>query len=229
MIDILTLNLIPQTEVRSEKARMMTEEHPYVIVQFDGDFADELSLYGIAVMLKSEWQKHIDNAACLFEIWGDKGWQTFIGSNQDVHFDNYKDWFDCFTVTEVDTTFALRLKSILGTWGETKGHFPSPIYFYGDESCEEHIRNYGKDIIIDTLDEETDAEEMDAMQEASERHCEDYLANLKNRKTVERGTYEQYRMLIEYKSLTEGFEDLTPCEEKLLNEYKRILGLDNEN
>jgi hypothetical protein len=90
----------------------MTEK--LLLVKFHNNWADEFNVNGFAVWSKSKWEKHKADVAKLFEN-VERGEITVgVGSNQQLTFDNMKDYLDSFHVVGIYDEEYATLKRLFG-------------------------------------------------------------------------------------------------------------------
>lgn len=179
----------------------------YVYVSFKANWADEFDVVGYSVMSKDEWDKELAYAQEYFkEI---EFFSFTFGSNQDIDFDSYSGWANCFKATPIDSITAKELIAINHGWNDScfYGKFPT-------------VSEYGRD--LDDYREQKAKEQVEN-NKTEEQKNQELLNEMKNLPLV---TDSRQRYLEMYR--LKYYQDLlvrTPIQEAIMNEYYRILGI----
>ena len=81
----------------------------YLFVKYEDNWADEMDICGCKIMLPDEWEEYKRKASKIFEEKERNAVDRFdlvclcVGTNEDICYDDYDEFIDCFTVTEINT------------------------------------------------------------------------------------------------------------------------------
>ena len=184
---------------------------PYLMIQFKVNWADEMNIFGYAIMPWTEWHEEKQIAKTfLKEV---EEWEVGIGTNQSIYFHGYKDWVSCFQVTELSNHVALAMLAALNEKeSHIFGNFITPN------------RN-GEDIEYHRELKRQKAEEKrkknNPTQTEIDQECNEWLEELKNT-PLETDHWKKYRTHMHLNNLL-ALETRTPCQEQMVVEYRRIL------
>jgi hypothetical protein len=187
----------------------------YLYIKFRANWADEMNVFGFAVMLKSEWHKENDYAREYFnEI---PSFEISVGSNQEIEFKGYDEWVSCFEAKEISDITASELISINNGSSNSCsfGKFPT-------------VSEYGQDLDYfreNKAKEEAAKKIQDAKtpEQIEEEECQEYLEDLKKKPVADEG-YGRYSIRTRM-SYIQAVIKRTPCQEDVLKEYYRILDI----
>ena len=86
----------------------MTEK-TIVLLQWDSNWADEMDIYGFAIMDKEEWEEY---KKYLHDRKG--GFTLYIGTNEDIEYSNGRELLNEITVTEISDREAGTVEKLFG-------------------------------------------------------------------------------------------------------------------
>jgi hypothetical protein len=138
-IDLLTL-------------REDAKTNPYLFVTYEGDWADEFTVRGYAVILKSEWEKDIQELKDAVEKIEDRyKWApdrydkpalvtNYIGTNQQIDYEWLTDILDSYETRPVSDLEAIVLKNTVCNPGYESTYNYSPDFWFPciDDMLENH-------------------------------------------------------------------------------------------
>jgi hypothetical protein len=87
-------------------------EKTIVLLQWDSNWADEMDIYGFSVMDKQEWEEY---AKYLLDR--KEGFTFYIGSNEEIEYENGRELLDEITVTEISEREAATVDKLFGGEG----------------------------------------------------------------------------------------------------------------
>ena len=92
----------------------MEEKSKYVIVKYFGNWADEMDIEGVEVMLRSDYEQKLKKIKSLI---GDDGYVSiYYGTNEDQEYE-LKEFLSCFDVVDCDDDFAEKFNEKIGKIG----------------------------------------------------------------------------------------------------------------
>jgi hypothetical protein len=140
-IDLLTL-------------REDAKTNPYLFVTYKGNWADEFTVHGYAVILKSEWEKDIQELKDAVEkIEGSDSYKwtpgsytkptlvvNYIGTNQQIDYEWLTDILDSYETRPVSDLEAIVLKNTVCNPGYESTYNYSPDFWFpcGEDMLENH-------------------------------------------------------------------------------------------
>ena len=85
---------------------------PYdLYIKYKGDWADEMNVYGFAIITKDEWDDIIDHVKKFFV---ENSLYTFyIGTNEEIEYEDFDSWFRDFKVTEMSYGESIAVLAVL--------------------------------------------------------------------------------------------------------------------
>jgi hypothetical protein len=85
----------------------------YMLVKFDGNWADEMDIKGFEIVKKEWWDKFVESLP------ENKPLSHYIGSNEEMEWTNKADYLRDFTVTEISEDEVAILKKLFpyGSYG----------------------------------------------------------------------------------------------------------------
>ena len=91
----------------------------YVLVQTNDNWADEMDIYGYRILTIKQYENRLKELQEEFEE-SDGTYMWYIGTNEEIEYDNFDNFLESLTVTELTTSEAKSLKAMLGS--DYNGH-----------------------------------------------------------------------------------------------------------
>lgn len=96
---------------------MISKTH--VLVQTHENWADEMDIYGYRILTFKQYEKRIEELQEEFEE-AEGAYMWWIGTNEEIEYENFQQFFDTLTVTELTAEEAKALIATLGA--PSNGH-----------------------------------------------------------------------------------------------------------
>ena len=106
------------------RKKKIENQPQYLLINFKVNWADEMDVYGYAIMSEDYWNRNKAVSKIFFNRLAKKqkkdqygrvsgGWTIYVGTNEDIVFDTYEEWFSCFDIVEIEHATAMNLLSNL--------------------------------------------------------------------------------------------------------------------
>ena len=70
-----------------------------ILVTYSSNWADEFDVVSSLIMTREEWKMMCEYARSIFK-YKDKI-EHYVGSNQEITYTSFEEWFDCYSVSEL--------------------------------------------------------------------------------------------------------------------------------
>lgn len=114
-----------------------------ILVKFSDNYADEFDVDGFMVIDKDQFNKEVELIKRLFDEYGEH--EFYFGTNEALSYDNFNQWFDTFSVTDITDAEADVLNRLFGTYWSNQIRFGTMNAYeyaldsaYDEFGCEEY-------------------------------------------------------------------------------------------
>lgn len=105
-----------------------------ILVKFNDNYADEFDVDGFMVISKNQFDKDVELVKKWFADYGDA--EFYFGTNEALSYDDFDDWFNSFSVTEITDDEAQVLTKLFGnSWSNRVEFGTMNAYEYALESA----------------------------------------------------------------------------------------------
>lgn len=107
----------------------------YLLISYEDNWADEMYIGGVQLIEQEEWMNLVNEVKAYFNA--GKSLTNYVGTNEEIEYESYEDWYDKYDVIELDDNQLTVLQQLLENSSyksscECQFYYPEPII---DEDC----------------------------------------------------------------------------------------------